>query len=70
MFLNIEFEEKLYVGQPQDFVIKEAEKKMILYSSKQTVKVWNNHIYFPKNGFQMNPNRLSLYRKDKLNFFS
>ena len=69
-FLNDELEEKVYVTQPEGFVIKgEANEvyrlRKALYSLKQVSRAWYNKIdsYFRENGFKRSNNEATLYVK-------
>ncbi|XP_074362600.1 uncharacterized protein LOC141702909 [Apium graveolens] len=69
-FLNGDLEEKIYVDQPDGFVIKGQEGKVYklkkaLYGLKQAPRQWYTHIdnYFLENGFVKSKSEPTLYVK-------
>jgi hypothetical protein len=69
-FLNRELKEKVYVEQPQGFVIQSEEEKVYklikaLYGLKQAPRAWYSHIdnYFNENGFKRSKSEPTLYVK-------
>ena len=71
-FLNEILEEEVYVNQPEGYVKKSHEEKVLnlkkaLYGLKQAPKAWNSRIdtYFKANGFMQCPYEHALYVKKK-----
>jgi hypothetical protein len=69
-FLNGELKEKVYVEQPQGFVIQGEEEKVhklrkALYGLKQALRTWYSHIdnYFNESGFKRSKSEPTLYVK-------
>ncbi|KAK2973489.1 hypothetical protein RJ640_009987 [Escallonia rubra] len=73
-FLNGFLKEEVYIEQPNGYVVKGKEYKVLklkkaLYGLKQTSRAWNNRIdrYFKHNGFVRCPQEYALYAKEHEN---
>ncbi|KAL0323576.1 UNVERIFIED_CONTAM: Retrovirus-related Pol polyprotein from transposon RE2 [Sesamum angustifolium] len=71
-FLNGYIDEKIYVEQPQGFIAKGFEEKVLrlkkaLYGLKQAPRAWYNRIdkYFMDRGFRRSLSELTLYIKSQ-----